>query len=144
MIRRENRVVSVTGLRDSRFGPNASTCVLARRTKAQELQIDPLWRRSRVFQRMRKTLLVTSRILSRSCDDIFQHYPSASRWNGTAEAGGDIPIRRPVPALGRATSRTQNLVRNWREPNVPTNRQSAAGRIGRDEFCTQSARTLCS
>ena len=59
MIRRGNRVVSVTGSRDSQFGPNASTCVLARRTKARALQADCSSRHSRVFRRMRKTLLRT-------------------------------------------------------------------------------------
>src|SRR5271165_5334202 len=59
MIRRGSRVVSGTGSRESRFGPNALTCVLARRTKARERQTGHSSHHSRVFRRMRKTLLST-------------------------------------------------------------------------------------
>src|SRR5271157_4429183 len=59
MIRTGNRVVSATGSKDYRCGLSASMCALAQRTKARGLQIDHLWRRSRVFPRMRKTLLST-------------------------------------------------------------------------------------
>ena len=104
MIRRGNLAVSVTGSRDCRFGPSASTYALSRRTKARELQIDHLWRRSRAFRRMGKTLLNTFSVCNGSNDGVHDQWASSVKrlpvtgWKPFSHAGS-TPAASTLPTI---------------------------------------------
>ena len=79
MIQRGNLAVCVIASRGCRCGPIASTYACARRTRAREPQTDHLSRRSRVFRRMRKTLLIALLVCSGDRDYACAFFFAAQR-----------------------------------------------------------------
>ena len=79
MIRRGTLAVCVTESKYFRCGPIASGCARARRTRAREPQTDHLSRRSRVFRRMRKTLLIALLVCSGDRDYACAFFFAAQR-----------------------------------------------------------------
>ena len=87
----------LTEAKECRSGPSASTCVIARRKKAQGQQAEYWSHHLHVFRRMTKTLLITPRLFSCMWDDIAPHQVVVRGRSDQGEPAGALAGRANEP-----------------------------------------------